>query len=115
MSVSYIGAWNVEAVLALHADAKKLWGVFNDEPWAMLTDATLWDGGTPDVFQRWWEFFTDAASHGMTTVTDVLPSSFHAVMVKDLAQKASQISNYRHSANIEEAVRWLGSQGFRKG
>lgn len=110
--VRYEGAWNEQAALALHAQARLIWQEPIDGAWAMLTDATQWEGATPEAFARWWEFFADAVQHGMVAVTDVLPSHFHEVLVKDLAVRASQLARHRTSADLTEAWDWLATQGF---
>ena len=110
--VRYGGAWNEQAALALHAQARLIWQEPIDGAWAMLTDATQWEGATPEAFARWWEFFADAVQHGMVAVTDVLPSHFHEVLVKDLAVRASQLARHRTSADLTEAWDWLATQGF---
>lgn len=111
--VRYEGAWNEQAVIALHAEARALWATLPPGPWAMLTDATQWEGGTPEVFARWTAFFEDAVRHGLTTVTDVLPSHFHELLVRDLAAQASRLARHRTSRNLAEAWTWLAEQGFR--
>lgn len=110
--VRYEGAWNEQAALALHAQARLIWQEPIDGAWAMLTDARQWEGATPEAFARWWEFFADAVQHGMVAVTDVLPSHFHEVLVKDLALRASHLARHRTSADLTEAWDWLASQGF---
>lgn len=110
--VTYQDAWNEEAVIALHAAARAAWTNCPLPQWAMLTNASQWDGGTPEVLHRWWNFFEDAVQHGMTTVTDILPTSFHALLVKGLADRASSMVCYQRSENLAEAYRWLKSQGY---
>lgn len=113
MIVRYEGAWNEQAALALHAQARLIWQEPNEGPWAMLTDATQWEGATPETFDRWWEFFADAVRHGLVAVTDVLPSHFHEVIVKDLAVRASKLARHHTSRDLAEAWDWLASEGFR--
>lgn len=110
--VRYEGTWNEQAVIALHAEARAMWQDWPPGPWAMLTDATHWDGGTPEVFVRWAAFFEDAVRHGMTTVTDVLPSHFHELLVRRLAEQASRMALHRTSHSLPEAWAWLAAQGF---
>lgn len=110
--VRYEGAWNEQAVLALHEQARVIWREPIDGAWAMLTDATQWEGATPEAFGRWWDFFADAVSHGMVAVTDVLPSHFHEVLVKDLAVRAGQLARHRTSHDLADAWEWLADQGF---
>lgn len=110
--VTYQDTWNEEAVIALHAAARAAWTNCPLPQWAMLTNASQWDGGTPEVLHRWWNFFEDAVQHGMATVTDILPTSFHALLVKGLADRASSMVCYQRSANLAEAYRWLKSQGY---
>lgn len=110
--VTYQDTWNEEAVIALHAAARAAWTNCPLPQWAMLTNASQWDGGTPEVLHRWWNFFEDAVQHGMATVTDILPTSFHALLVKGLADRASSMVCYQRSANLAEAYLWLKSQGY---
>lgn len=110
--VRYEGVWNEQAVIALHADACALWQTWPPGPWAMLSDATHWDGGTPEVFERWTAFFQDAVRHGMTAVTDVLPSHFHELLVRELAEKAAREARHHTSHSLAEAWGWLATQGF---
>lgn len=110
--VTYMDTWNEEAVVALHAAARAAWSERPGTTWAMLTDASRWDGGTPEVLERWWEFFSDAVANGMTTVTDILPSSFHALLVKALAERASSMTTYCSSKDLDSAFEWLAQQGF---
>lgn len=112
--VRYQGTWNVQAVEALHAEVRSFWTQDPQRRWAMLTDAREWEGGTPEVFARWWDFFTDAVAHGLDAVSDVLPSSFHALLVRDLAERAQAITRFQHSASVQEAQAWLASQGYGK-
>lgn len=110
--VAYQELWNVEAVVALHAEARDAWSQRGSMPWAMLTDASQWEGGTPEVLERWWVFFGDAVANGLTTVTDILPTSFHALVIQDLADRASSMANYKRSEGRADAFAWLASQGF---
>ena len=48
----------------------------------------------------------------MTTVTDVLPTTFHEVMVSELYTKAITLANYRHCKTMEESWLWLAELGF---
>ena len=110
--VTYSGDWNRQAVLALHEAAMAAWASPPRRPWAMLSDARDWTGSSDEVFEQWWIFYQDAVAHGMTTVTDVLPSKFYELMVKDLFAQAKAIANYHHSHSIDEAWKWLAGHGF---
>ena len=110
--VTYSKDWNRQAVLALHEAAKAAWVDPPRRPWAMFSDARDWTGSSDEVFNQWWIFYQDAVANGMTTVTDVLPSKFHELMVKDLFVQAKTIANYHHSHSMDEAWQWLASQGF---
>jgi hypothetical protein len=110
--VTYTGSWNLQAVQALHASLLPSWQARAGKPWAMLTDASRWEGGTPEVLDEWWLFFEDAVKHGMSTVTDILPSHFHALVVQALAERASKLAHYQRSQDIKSASAWLAQQGF---
>ena len=112
MLVTYTDTWNLQAVQALHEAALRTWEQRGMRPWAMLTDASQWDGGTPEVFALWWKFFEDAVAHGMQAVTDILPTHFHALIVKDLAERAARLAIYRPSENVAQARAWLASLGY---
>lgn len=110
--VTYSGCWNVQAVHALHQTLAANWQAKSVQRWAMLTDASHWEGGTPEVLDAWWVFFEDAVAHGMCTVTDILPSHFHALLVQSLAERAARSVTYQRSENIQAAKLWLAQQGF---
>lgn len=110
--VTYAKVWNPQAVQALHHAAQAMWSPPPRRPWAMLTDARDWLGSSPEVFERWWIFYQDAVANGMSTVTDVLPSRFHELVVKDLMARAAAVTTFRHSHDMEEAWQWLALQGF---
>ena len=110
--VTYKDVWNVEAVVALHAAARAAWLANPLPQWAMLTNASDWEGGTPEMLERWWTFFGDAVQNGLSTVTDLLPTSFHALIVKGLAERAASMVQYQRSNDLSEAYRWLESRGF---
>ena len=112
LHVTYSDLWNEEAVLALHAAARAAWVERGYAQWAMLTDARQWEGGTPEVLARWWVFFADAVANGMTTVTDILPSTFHAAVVAGLAERASAMATYHRGENMADAFAWLATKGF---
>jgi hypothetical protein len=109
----YIGAWNEMAAKNLHRDALAMWQARGSKPWGLLSDARDWEGGTPETLEAWWAFFEDGVNHGMVAVTDVLPSRFHAVMVRSLAERAERIAPYRNSGNLEEGLSWLAQRGLR--
>ncbi|QLI81601.1 hypothetical protein HZU75_08685 [Chitinibacter fontanus] len=44
--VTYTGSWNVQAVHALHQTVAANWQARPEQRWAMLTDASHWEGGT---------------------------------------------------------------------
>ncbi len=113
--VTYSEDWNRQAVLALHKTAKAAWAEPPRRPWAMFSDARHWTGSSDEVFDQWWVFYQDAVANGMTTVTDVLPSKFHELMVQDLFAQARTIANYHHCHSMDEAWQWLASQGFGPG
>ncbi|MCV2371286.1 hypothetical protein [Roseateles oligotrophus] len=112
----YGGAWNEVAARNLHRAALALWRERGSgdktRHWGLLSDARDWDGGTPEALEAWWAFFADGVNHGMVAVTDVLPSRFHAAMVRKLAERAVQIAPYRNSACVEEGLAWLAQQGL---
>ncbi|QLG89136.1 hypothetical protein HQ393_13280 [Chitinibacter bivalviorum] len=110
--VTYSGLWNEQAVIALRSAVMPAWLARGGEPWAMLTNAAHWEGGTPEVLEAWWGFFEECVSYGLLAVTDILPSHFHALVVKSLAERASQLVNYRRSNSMSDAARWLAEQGF---
>ncbi len=109
----YVGAWNEFAAKAMHEDAAALWLARQGKSWALLSDARTWEGGTPETFEIWWQFFADGVAHGMQAVTDVLPSHFHTLLVRSLAERASQLTTYKNSQTIAEAYAWLAEQGFK--
>lgn len=109
----YEGAWNEVASHNLHRDAKALWTARGTAPWGLLSDAREWESGTPEALAAWWAFFEDAVKHGLIAVSDVLPSSFHATIVKAIADRAHALANYRPGADIPSAMAWLESQGLR--
>ena len=113
LMATYSGAWNEVAAKNLHREARAMWAGREASPWGLLSDALDWDGGTPEALHAWWEFFEDGVKHGMVAVTDVLPSHFHAVMVRDLAERALRLAPYRNSASIEDGLAWLGEQGLK--
>ena len=108
----YVGVWNEIAAKKMHQDAKQLWSIRNKKPWALLSDARSWEGGTAETFEAWWAFFADAAANGLVCVTDILPSHFHSLIVKDLADRSSQLATYKTSKSLPEALDWLARQGF---
>ncbi len=108
----YMGAWNEQAAKNLHREALAMWLQRGDASWGLLSNALDWDGGTPEALEAWWKFFEDGVKHGMVAVTDVLPSRFHAVMVRSLAERALSIAPYRSSASIEDGLAWLAEQGL---
>jgi hypothetical protein len=108
----YIGAWNEIAAKSMHQEAALLWTARNGKPWALLSDARTWEGGTSETFEAWWAFFADGVAHGLVCVTDILPSHFHALIVKDLADRSRQMATYKNSRDLPEAVQWLAEQGF---
>ena len=112
----YSGAWNEVAAKNLHRAALGLWQERGSsgatQAWGLLSDARDWDGGTPEALEAWWAFFVDGVKHGMVAVTDVLPSPFHATMVRSLAERAEQIAPYRNSPSVEEGLAWLAQQGL---
>lgn len=109
----YLDEWNEVASQHLHQDAQKLWTAHGDRPWGLLSDASLWGGGTQECLDEWWLFFEDGVRHGMVAVTDILPSELHALIVSPLAERASQLVHYRRSFSTEGALQWLGEQGLR--
>jgi hypothetical protein len=109
----YIGAWNEVAARNLHRDALALWQQRGPQPWGLLSDAREWEAGTPEALDAWWVFFEDATRHGMVAVTDVMPSRFHRHMVQAMADRASQLVNYRASPDVEDGLTWLASTGLR--
>ncbi|MCV2361081.1 hypothetical protein LNV08_19060 [Paucibacter sp. TC2R-5] len=108
----YSGAWNELAAQNLHREARALWIARSGAPWGLLSDALDWEGGTPEALEAWWRFFEDGVQHGMVAVSDVLPSRFHAVMVRNLAERALRLAPYRSSASVEEGLAWLAEQGL---
>ena len=112
LMVHYMDTWNVEAVMALHQAAQQAWINRPAPHLAILSDLSLWDGATPETLDRWWVFFDDCVSNGLTTVTDIFPSRFHGLLVDSIAQRASERVNYRRSDNQAEAFKWLAQQGF---
>ncbi|MFY7865376.1 hypothetical protein [Roseateles sp.] len=119
LMATYGGTWNEVAARNLHLEARLLWAQRDLSPegkpkaWGLLSDAREWEGGTPEALALWWAFFEDGVRHGMVAVTDVLPSQFHEAMVKALAERASQLTRYRLSPNLESAKQWLAEQGLR--
>lgn len=112
----YGGAWNEVAVVNLHRQACALWTArASGRRWGMLSDLREWDGATPEAMERWWEFFADAAAHGLSAVTDVMPSHFHEVLVRSLAERASRLVTYKTSVNLESGLAWLAAQGLAIG
>ena len=110
--VRYLETWNLETVVALHQAARLAWADRAGAQWAMLSDLRQWDGATPDTLERWWTFFDDAVTHGLTTVTDIFSTKFHGLLVDSVAQRASAVVNYRRSANPADGFAWLAAQGF---
>jgi hypothetical protein len=106
----YIGLWNEVAAEHLHKDALELWQARGSAPWALLSDGREWEGGSKLTLETWWLFFADAVEHGMIAVTDILPTSFHKVMVSPIAARASQQVPYTQSRTVEEAIEWLNQQ-----
>lgn len=113
--VAYKEAWNREAVLALHAAARISWTAPPHRPWAMLSDLRNWAGGTPEALDAWWDFFSDAVSHGMTTSADVIPSTLQQLVVKDLYAKANTIATLKRCQTMHEAWQWLNEKGYGSG
>jgi hypothetical protein len=109
----YSGAWNELAAQNLHREARVMWAQRGTASWGLLSNALDWDGGTPEALLAWWKFFEDGVKHGMVAVTDVLPSRFHAVMVRDLAERALRLTAYRNSASVEDGLAWLAKQGLK--
>jgi hypothetical protein len=107
---SYEGDWNEVAAQNLHRDARAMWLARGTAPWGLLSDARQWNGATPEAFEKWWEFFEDGVRHGMVAATDILPTSFHSLLVSPLAERASQRVSYQPSSSFEEAEVWLNSQ-----
>ena len=107
---SYFGTWNEIAAQHLHRDALLLWQAHGHKPWALLSDGRQWEGGTAEALDIWWQFFEDALRHGMCAVTDIMPSRFHARMVSPLAQRASQLTRYTCSHDLDAALAWLDQQ-----
>ena len=107
---SYSGLWNEIAAKNLHRDAKILWLERGNAPWCLMSDGSAWEGGTQEALDAWWAFFEDGVVHGMVAVSDILPTSFHEKIVKALADKAGEISNYHHAQSYEEALTWLAQQ-----
>lgn len=110
--VSYMDTWNLQAAEALHKAAQQAWKARTTQQWAMLSDLRRWEGATPDTLQRWWTFFDDAVANGLSTVTDIFPTHFHALMVEQVAQRAATMVNYRHSDDRHAAFAWLAEQGI---
>ena len=109
----YQGCWNEVCAQRLHREALALWQQRGSErPWGLLSDASDWEGATPEALAAWWAFFEDGVRHGMTAVTDVLPSHFHEAMVRAQAQRAAALVAYRHSPDIDAAMAWLAEQGL---
>lgn len=109
----YQGCWNEICAQRLHGQAQELWQQRGSgRPWGLLSDARDWEGATPEALAAWWAFFEDAVAHGMTAVTDVLPSHFHEAMVREQAQRAMALANYRHSPDVDSAMAWLAEQGL---
>ena len=112
----YGDAWNEVAVVNLHRQARALWSARPaGSRWGMLSDLREWDGATPEALERWWQFFADAAAHGMVAVTDVMPSHFHELLVRSLAERASRLALYRTSPSLERGLKWLAEQGLAIG
>jgi hypothetical protein len=108
----YEGVWNEIAARNMHQQAKILWELQEKGPWALISDASKWDGATLATLDLWWIFFEDAVAHGLAVVTDILPSQFHAAMVSPLAERASKIAKYRCSKDLDDAYTWLEKEGF---
>lgn len=109
------GEWNDVAALNLHRDARSLWQARGGHQWGLLTDAREWGGGTPECFDAWWAFFEEGVAAGMIAATDILPSMLHALIVSELAERASRLVHYRRSQSLDDALAWLAGQGLRTG
>jgi hypothetical protein len=55
--------------------------------------------------RRWTFFFGDAVQNGITTVTDLLPTGFHALIVKGLVERAASMVRYQRNKDFSEAYR----------
>lgn len=109
----YEGAWNEVCARNLHHEARRLWEQHGQGlPWALLSDATDWEAGTPEALAAWWVFFEDAVHHGLKAATDILPTQLHAVIVQALAERAGRLVSYRRSPGQAEGLAWLQAQGF---
>jgi len=107
------GEWNDVAARNMHRDARVLWQQRGAKPWALLTDARDWGGGTPECFDAWWAFFEEGVAAGMVAATDILPSMLHGLIVSELAERARRLVHYRRSEHIDDALDWLSGQGLQ--
>nr|WP_295082773.1 hypothetical protein [uncultured Roseateles sp.] len=112
LMASYSGIWNEEAARQLHNKATQLWQMREGRPWGLLSDGSRWEGGTPEALALWWGFFEDGVRHGLRAATDILPTSFHGLMVRALKERAERLARYQRSDSVEDGLRWLSAQGF---
>jgi len=112
LRVVFRGVWNREAVALLLASVDQLLS----EPgaprrWAALADMREWEGATPEALADYEASSAGLIERGLTASARVFSVEFLNQMIGGMVHEHDRIP-VLVTENMDEALAWLGSQGF---